>query len=203
MTEGKELDMPETNAVTSPNAAKQRCAWANPNNPRYLDYHDNEWGVPCHDDRDLFELLVLEGFQAGLSWECILNKRPAFKRAFEDFDVEKVAGYDEEKVQKLKGDKGIVRNEGKIRAAITNARVFMQIQEERGSFDAYLWSFTEGKTVFEDYRFAATSALSNRVSADLKKRGMKYVGSTIVQSYLQATGILNAHEPGCYKYRKG
>lgn len=200
MTEGKGLDMPETNAVTSPDASKQRCSWANPKNPLYLDYHDNEWGEPCHDDRQLFELLVLEGFQAGLSWECILNKRIAFKRAFDNFYVEKVSNYDDRKIEELKEDKGIVRNESKIRAAVTNARVFLQIQKECGSFDAYLWSFTEGKVVQQDYRFATTSMLSDRVSADLKRRGMKYVGSTIVQSYLQATGVLNAHEPGCYKY---
>lgn len=173
-----------------------RCRWANPENPRYLHYHDFEWGVPVHDDRRLFEMLILECFQAGLSWECVLNKREAFRRAFDDFDWRKVAAYDAPKCAALAADTGIIRNRRKIAAAVTNARVFASIRREYGSFDAYLWQWTEGKTLRETGR--ATSPLSDAVSADLKKRGMKFVGSTIIYAYLQAVGVLWSHEPGCF-----
>ena len=177
-----------------------RCRWCNLANPLYLDYHDNEWGVPVHDDGKLFEMLVLEGFQAGLSWECILNKRVAFRDAFDGFDVHKVAGYGDEKIESLMQNPGIVRNRLKIHSAVTNAAVFMTIQEEFGSFDSYLRTFTKGETVYEYDK--ATSPLSDAISKDLRKRGMKFVGSKIIYAYLQAIGVVNSHETGCFLYRR-
>ena len=175
---------------------RRRCRWANPKNQRYLDYHDNEWGRPLHDDQRLFELLVLECFQAGLSWECVLNKRPAFRRAFDGFDPATVAGYGEEKRQALCADTGIIRNRRKIDAAVKNAGVFLAIQRERGSFDAYLWGWTQGRVIRE--RGAARSALSDAISADLKARGMSFVGTTVIYAYLQAAGVIDSHEEGCF-----
>lgn len=176
-----------------------RCGWCNPNNPLYVAYHDQEWGVPQHDDGALFELLILESFQAGLSWETILNKRGAFRAAFEGFRPETVAAYGPEKAAALLEDKSIVRNRRKIAAAIRNAGAFLEIQAEWGSFSRYIWHFTDGKVVYETGR--ASSPLSDRVSADLKKRGMTFVGTTIVYAYLQAIGVINAHEPGCFLHR--
>ena len=176
---------------------KPRCSWCNTANPAYVAYHDREWGVPVHDDGKLFEMLLLESFQAGLSWECILNKREAFRRAFDSFDAERIAGYDEDKLQALQQDKGIVRNRLKIRAAVTNARVFNEIRREYGSFDRYIWDFTQGNILHETGQ--TTSALSDAVSKDLSRRGMKFVGSTIIYSYLQAIGIINSHEAGCWR----
>lgn len=173
-----------------------RCRWANPANPRYLHYHDREWGVPVHDDRLLFEMLILEGFQAGLSWECVLNKREAFRRAFDDFDWEKVAAYGDAKCAALAADAAIIRNRRKIAAAVKNAAVFLAIQTEWGSFDAWLWHWTAGKTVAE--YGPATSPLSDEISADLKRRGMSFAGSTVVYAYLQAAGVISGHEPGCF-----
>lgn len=178
---------------------EKRCAWVRLSNPIYVRYHDEEWGKPLHEDRALYELLILESFQAGLSWECILNKREAFRRAFDGFDPRKVAAYGEEKVEALMQDPGIVRNRRKILAAIRNSAVFLSIQREWGTFDRYLWSFTEGAVVREPYTLRVTSPLSDRISADLKGRGMTFVGSTIVYSYLQAAGILNAHGEECAK----
>lgn len=175
---------------------KVRCPWANPKNPAYLHYHDFEWGVPVHDDHTLFEMLILEGFQAGLSWECILNKRQAFRAAFDGFDVTAVAGYEAEKLEALAQDPGIVRNRRKIAAAVTNARAFLDIQAQFGSFDRYLWQWTDGKVVRETG--LATSPLSDAISKDLQTRGMKFVGSTIIYAYLQAVGIIDSHEPGCF-----
>ena len=175
----------------------ERCKWCNLSNPLYVAYHDEEWGRALHDDRALFELLILEGFQAGLSWECVLNKRENFRRAFGGFYPEKIAAWGEEEVSRLMADSGIVRNRRKILAAIGNARVFLEIQKEFGSFDAYIWSFTGGETVAEEYSLRTTSPLSDSVSADLKKRGMKFVGSTIVYSLLQAVGIINGHGREC------
>lgn len=179
---------------------KVRCPWANPKNPAYLHYHDFEWGVPVHDDHPLFEMLILEGFQAGLSWECILNKRQAFRSAFDGFDVETVAGYGEEKLEALAQNPGIVRNRRKIAAAVTNARAFLDIQAQFGSFDRYLWQWTDGKVVRETG--LATSPLSDAISKDLQKRGMKFVGSTIIYAYLQAVGVIDSHEPGCFLAQK-
>lgn len=178
-----------------------RCGWCNLENPLYVAYHDSEWGVPRHGDRELFELLILESFQAGLSWETILNKRAAFRLAFDGFDPETVAAYGEEKAAALLSDKSIVRNRRKIAAAVQNARVFLAIRAEWGSFDKYLWHFTEGRTVYETGK--ASSPLSDRVSADLKARGMTFVGTTIVYAYLQAVGVVYSHDPGCFLYREG
>ena len=175
---------------------KTRCRWANPKNARYIQYHDCEWGVAVHDDRKLFEMLILEGFQAGLSWECVLNKRDAFDKAFEGFDPQRVASYESAKLQALQNDPGLIRNRLKIQAAVVNARVFCAIQQEFGSFSDYLWKWTEGKVIHEQNR--THSPLSDAISADLKKRGMKFVGTTIVYAYLQAVGVLYAHEPDCY-----
>ncbi len=181
----------------------QRCAWVNTQNPLYIQYHDEEWGVPEHGDARLFELLILEGFQAGLSWECVLNKRAAFRAAFDGFDADKVSCYDEAKRAELMATPGIIRNRMKIEASIINARVFRAIQQEFGSFDAYIWGFVDGHPLREPYTLRTTSPLSDAVSKDLKRRGMKFVGSTIIYSYLQAIGILNAHGPECGLHRKG
>lgn len=175
---------------------KTRCPWANPNNPRYLQYHDKEWGVPVHDDQKLFEMLILENFQAGLSWECVLNKWEAFSRAFDGFDLERVCSYGPEEQARLKSDPGIIRNGRKISAAVQNARVFREIQREWGSFDRYLWHWTEGQVVCEQGK--ASSPLSDRVSRDLKKRGMTFVGTVIIYAYLQAVGVVWSHEEGCF-----
>ena len=175
---------------------RTRCPWADPGSPVYIRYHDQEWGVPVHDDRRLFEMLVLESFQAGLSWACILNKREAFRRAFDGFDLEKVCAYGPEKVQALLEDAGIVRNRRKIQAAVQNARVFRQIQGEWGSFDAYLWHWTGGETLREVGK--TSSPLSDAISKDLKGRGMSFVGTTIVYAYLQAVGVIFSHEGGCF-----
>lgn len=177
---------------------RPRCRWCRGGNQRYIDYHDHEWGVAVHDDRRLFELLLLESFQAGLSWACVLNKRDAFRRAFDGFDYRKIAQYDEARIEALGQDAAIIRHRLKIRAAVTNARIFMQIQAQAGSFDRYIWQFTHGTTLRETG--LTTSALSDRISADLRQRGMRFVGSTIIYSYLQAIGIINSHEPDCYLY---
>ena len=173
----------------------QRCSWCNPNNPLYIEYHDNEWGKPVYDDKTLFEFLVLEPFQAGLSWETILNKREAFRSAFDDFDYKKISSYDSQKVEELMQNKGIVRNRRKILATINNAKIFMNIQSEKSSFSKYIWSFTDGKFVYENDK--TKSILSDTISNDLKRRGMTFVGTTIIYSYLQAIGIINSHEDNC------
>lgn len=179
----------------------KRCSWVNLNNPLYVKYHDEEWGVESHDDAYLFELLVLESFQAGLSWECILNKREAFKLAFDNFDYHIISEYDDNKINELMTNKDIIRNKLKINATITNARVFMDIQKEWGSFNEYIWSFTKNEIVkYKDGVIHTTSLLSDTVSKDLIKRGMKFVGSTIIYSYLQAIGIIDDHEIDCDKY---
>lgn len=173
-----------------------RCSWCNENNPKYVEYHDKEWGVPRFDDRYLFEMLVLESFQAGLSWECILNKRDNFRAAYDGFDVEKVSLYDENKQQELAQNGGIIRNKLKIRASINNAKVFRGIQREFGTFADYIKTFTHGETFFETGR--VSSPLSDALSADLKKRGMKFAGTVIIYSYLQAIGVINSHEESCF-----
>lgn len=179
-----------------------RCSWVNMKNPLSVQYHDFEWSVPCHTDRKLFEMLILEGFQAGLSWECILNKREGFRKAFDDFDAEKISRYEEEKIAQLLSNPDIIRNRLKIHACVTNSRIFMQIQEEYGSFDHYIWGFTNGNAVYESCDLRTTSPLSDQISKDLKKRGMKFVGSTIIYSFLQAIGVINAHEKGCDCYQE-
>lgn len=175
---------------------KTRCSWANPNNPAYLAYHDNEWGVPVFDDQKLFEMLILECFQAGLSWECVLNRREAFREAFCNFDIDAVCAFDQRKIEELLQDTRLIRNRLKMQAAVNNARIFKLIQEEFGSFSAYLWNWTSEKTIQETG--LSSSPLSDALSKDLKKRGMKFTGTTIVYSYLQAVGIIDSHEEGCY-----
>lgn len=175
----------------------RRCSWVNLDNPLYVIYHDEEWGRPQHDDRRLYEMVVLECFQAGLSWECILNKRESFREAFAQFDADKVAAFVEADVDRLMADARIVRNRLKILAAINNSKVFKHIQEEWGSFDHYIWHFTDGQTIDEAYTERTTSPLSDEVSKDMRKRGMKFVGSTTVYSLLQSIGIINAHGPEC------
>ena len=177
-----------------------RCRWCNLKNPLYIAYHDQEWGKPRFDEQHLFEMLVLESFQAGLSWECVLNKRENFRRAFDDFELERVMAYDEEKMEALRNDPGIIRNRLKIKAAVNNARIFKAIQDEFGSFQNYLRQYWDGETVYDCV--STTSALSDAISADLCRRGMKFMGSTIAQSFLQAVGIINAHEEACDFYRR-
>lgn len=175
---------------------KKRCFWANPKNETYIRYHDEEWGQPVYEDAHLFEMLLLESFQAGLSWECVLNKREAFREAFDQFDLEKVCAYDADKVKELMQNKEIIRNRRKIAATIRNAQIFKEIQSEYGSFSNYLWGYTNKEIIYENDR--TTSELSDRISADLYKRGMRFVGSTIVYSYLQAVGVIYSHEEGCF-----
>ena len=179
----------------------KRCAWVDEKSEIYTKYHDEEWGIPKYDDRDLFELLTLEGFQAGLSWITVLKKREAFRKAFDNFDVKKVAKYDENKVEELISNEGIIRSRSKIGASIKNAKIFIEIQKEFGSFSNYIWSFTEGKIIKnKDDNFQTSTPLSDKISKDLKKRGMKYVGSVIIYSYLQSIGIINDHAVECFKY---
>ena len=179
---------------------KKRCSWATDVENIYVKYHDEEWGVPTHDDRELFEFLVLESFQAGLSWITILKKRENFKKAFDNFDVVKVANYDENKVNELRENKCIIRHKGKITSAINNAQAFIEIQKEFGSFDEYIWGFTNGKVIKHEY--LTESDLSSKISKDLKKRGMKFVGPTIIYSYLEAVGIIDNHQENCFKFKK-
>ena len=179
----------------------KRCGWVDENSQVYKDYHDNEWGVPKYDDRELFELLILEGFQAGLSWLTVLKKRDAFRKAFDNFDVKKVAKYDETKVTELLQNEKIIRSRSKINSAILNAQIFIQIQKEFGSFSKYIWGFTNGKIIKnKDDKFHVSTPLSDAVSKNLKKRGMKYVGTVIIYSYLQSVGIVNDHETTCFRY---
>ncbi len=182
----------------------KRCAWVDLDNPLYVDYHDNDWGVPVYDDRLLFEMLVLEGAQAGLSWSTILKKRENYRKAFDDFDPDLVSKYGDEKKEKLLNNKGIVRNRRKIDSAIKNAKVFIAIQKEYGSFSNYIWSFVGGVPIqnqFESLEEIPTKTeLSDSISKDLKKRGMSFVGSTIIYAYMQAVGIVNDHELSCFRY---
>ncbi len=175
-----------------------RCSWVNMNNEKYVKYHDEEWGVPSYDDKYLFEMLILESFQAGLSWECILNKREEFRKAFDNFDYNKIVKYDENKIMELKNNPKIIRNDLKIRASINNAKVFIEIQKEYKTFSNYIWHFTNGEVIVnKDGMVNTTSPLSDEISKDLKKRGMKFVGSTTIYSYLQAIGVINDHELKC------
>lgn len=178
---------------------KKRCKWCNLKNPLYVKYHDNEWCVQNFDDKYLFEMLILESFQAGLSWECILNKRENFKEAYDNFDLEKVCLYDDEKIDELLKNQGIIRNKLKIKASINNAKIFKSIKEEYGYFYNYLYTFTNGKIIYEIGK--TTNHLSDKISKDLKKRGMKFVGSTIIYSYLQAIGIIYSHDEECYLFQ--
>jgi DNA-3-methyladenine glycosylase I len=181
----------------------RRCGWAGTHD-FYVRYHDEEWGVPLHDDRALFEFLVLEGAQAGLSWSTILRKRAAYRRAFHDFDPARVARYGARDVARLLGDAGIVRNRLKIESAVSNARAFLEVQREHGSFDAYMWAFVEGRPIQNRWRelsdLPARTELSDRISRDLKQRGFRFVGSTIVYAHMQATGMVNDHLVGCFRH---
>jgi DNA-3-methyladenine glycosylase I len=183
-----------------------RCTWAPAGKPLYLAYHDEQWGVPVHDDRTLFEMLILEGAQAGLSWETILNKRAAYRRAFDRFDPRKVAAYDARKVRSLLADAGIVRNRLKIAAAITNAAAFLAVQKEQGSFDRYIWGFVGGTTKQNAWKHVreipARTAESDAMSKDLRRRGFRFVGSTICYAYMQSCGLVNDHLTGCFRYRQ-
>ena len=179
----------------------KRCKWCNLKNEKYIKYHDEEWGIPNFDDKYLFEMLILESFQAGLSWECVLNKREAFEKAYDNFDIEKIINYDETKILELSENKNIIRNKLKIKASINNAKVFKSIKEEYQTFYNYLKSYTNDKIIYENDK--TTSPLSDAISKDLIKRGMKFVGTTIIYSYLQAIGVINSHEDDCYLYKKG
>ena len=184
----------------------QRCAWVPTSDPLYVAYHDLEWGVPVHDDQLLFEFLILEGFQAGLSWRTILYKRDNFRRAFDNFDPLKIAVYGEEKIAGLLADAGIVRNKAKVQASITNARAFLAVKEEFGSFDAYIWQFTGGKTLRNTWtsmaEVPARTPESDAMSKDLLKRGFRFVGSTICYAHMQATGMVNDHTVDCFRYNQ-
>ncbi len=177
---------------------KKRCSWVEGKEKIYLKYHDEEWCVPKYDDNILYEMLILESFQAGLSWITILKKRDAFREAFDDFDIEKIIDYDENKVNELLENEKIIRHKGKINATIANAGVFKKIQKEYGSFSNYIWGFTDGKIIKAEYK--TKSELSDKIAKDLKKRGMKFVGSTTIYSYLESIGIIDNHTKDCYKY---
>ncbi len=179
----------------------KRCKWVDEKSELYVKYHDEEWGVPKHDDRELFELLILESFQAGLSWLTVLKKRNAFKKAYDNFDVIKVSQYDNTKIEKLLNNPDIIRSKSKITASITNAKIFIKIQKEFGTFANYIWGFTKNRVIKNNTNIIPVSTeLSDKISKDLKKRGMKYVGTIIVYSYLQAIGVVNDHETDCFKY---
>ena len=179
---------------------KTRCTWCNLNNPKYIDYHDNEWCQPNFDDKYLYEMLILESFQAGLSWECVLNKRESFKLAFDNFDIDKICNYDENKIQELLKNEKIIRNKLKIKAAINNSKIFKNIQKEYGTFYNYLRQFTKDKIIYEIDK--TSSKLSDAISKSLQEKGMKFVGTTIIYSYLQAIGVIYSHEKDCYLYKK-
>ncbi|ABW68318.1 DNA-3-methyladenine glycosylase I [Desulfosudis oleivorans] len=184
---------------------EKRCDWAG-TDPDYIHYHDTEWGVPLHDDGRLFEMLVLEGAQAGLNWLTILKKRPAYRKAFDDFDPVRVARYDARKIDRLMADPGIVRNRKKIDAAVTNAKAFLRVRKEFGSFDTYIWSFVEGRPVVNAWetvkQMPASTPASEAMSADLKKRGFSFVGPVICYAFMQSTGMVNDHIVTCFRYNE-
>lgn len=179
---------------------KTRCKWCNLKNEIYVKYHDEEWCTPNFDEQYLFEMLVLESFQAGLSWECVLNKREDFRKAFDEFNIDKVCNYNDNKIQELLNNKKIIRNKLKINAVINNSKIFKKIQKEYGTFYNYLNTYTKGKTFYEIDQ--TTSNLSDEISSNLQKRGMKFVGSTIIYSYLQAIGVIYSHDKECFMYKK-
>ena len=179
---------------------KKRCKWCNQNNEKYIKYHDEEWGVPNYSDKYLLEMLILESFQAGLSWECVLNKRENFRKLYDDFDLEKICLYDEEKIKELENSKEIIRNKRKILASINNAKVFKEIKKEYKTFSNYLETFTKKKIIYETDK--TNSPLSDKISKDLTKRNMKFVGTKIIYSYLQAIGVINSHEKECFLHKK-
>ncbi|QPJ62228.1 MAG: DNA-3-methyladenine glycosylase I [Candidatus Nitronauta litoralis] len=182
----------------------KRCAWAT--NENSIPYHDEEWGVPAHDDRLLFEFLILEGAQAGLSWDTILKKRDHYRKVFSDFDPKKVARFKQEKIERLLQDTGIIRNRLKVESAVSNAKAYLKTQKEFGSFDAYIWGFVDGKPICNKWKslkqVPATTPISDALSKDLKKRGFRFVGSTIMYAFMQAVGMVNDHETSCFRYRQ-
>ena len=182
---------------------KDRCPWVDLTKPDYVEYHDNEWGVPVHDDRVIFEFLTLEAAQAGLSWYTVLRKRQAYRVAFAGFDPQKVARYGKKQIEALLNNPGIIRNRLKIHAAVNNAGKFLQVQDEFGSFDAYIWRFVDGKSIVNRRKtlkdYPATSRESDVLSKDLKQRGFKFVGSTIIYAHMQATGMVNDHAEDCFR----
>jgi len=184
----------------------KRCHWANPANPLYLEYHDHDWGVPCHDETTLFEMLNLEGAQAGLSWETILNKRENYRKAFDGWNARKMARYDDKKIAELLDNPGIVRNKLKVAAAIANAKAYLVLCKEIGGLDTYMWGFVAGKPLVNHFndknRPPAKTALSERISKDLAKRGFKFIGPTIVYAYMQSIGMVNDHSEDCFKRKK-
>ena len=184
---------------------KKRCEWVG-NDPIYIDYHDNEWAKPIHDDQKLFEAIVLDGFQAGLSWIIVLKKRENFRSAFDNFDPEKVAKYNENKIQELVNDKGIIRNKLKIRASVTNARAFIDVQKEFGSFNKYIWTFVNHRTIINKWKslkeIPASTEDSDVMSKDMKRRGFKFCGTTICYAFMQAVGMVNDHTTDCFCYKQ-
>ncbi len=182
---------------------QKRCFWVN-NDPLYIEYHDNEWGKPVFDDKTLFEFLLLESFQAGLSWITILKKRENFRAAFDNFDYKKIANYQQDKFEELLVNEGIIRNKLKIKSTITNAQLFLEIQKEFGSFSKFIWKYVDGKPIKNSFKtreeVPATTALSDAISKELKKRGFKFVGSTIIYAFMQATGMVNDHSVDCFCY---
>lgn len=183
---------------------KKRCDWCEDTFEEYVAYHDKEWGVPVHDDKKQFEFLILEGAQAGLSWSTILKKREGYRKAFADFEVEKVARFDEKKIQTLLNNPGIVRNRLKVRSAVTNAQNFIEVQEKYGSFDEYIWSFVDGKPIQNSWEsmneVPAETDISDKLAKDLKKKGFKFVGSTIIYAHMQAVGMVNDHLISCFRH---
>lgn len=181
--------------------SKKRCKWCNLRNALYIEYHDNEWCVPNFNDKYLYEMLLLESFQAGLSWECVLNKRDSFRKAYDNFDLNRVISYDDNKVNELLSNKDIIRNKRKINASINNSKIFKTIVDEYGSFYNYLRTFTKDRTIYETNK--TTNDLSDALSKDLQNRGMTFVGSVIIYAYLQAIGVIYSHDKDCYLYKSG
>ena len=181
---------------------KERCFWVNLKNPLYVKYHDEEWCKEKHNDQELFELLILESFQAGLSWECVLNKRENFKKTYDNFNIEKIIKYDDKKINELMRNPNIIRHKLKIQSSIKNSIIFKEIQKEFGTFDNYIWSFTNKKIIKESCDKITHSSLSDKISKDLKKRGMSFIGTKIIYSYLQAIGIIDGHCKHCFCYKK-
>ena len=178
---------------------KERCKWCNLKNKKYIEYHDKEWGIPIYDDKHLYEMIILESFQAGLSWECVLNKREDFRKAFDNFEIDKICDYDEKKIQELLKNENIIRNKLKINSAINNSKIFKKIQNEHKTFSNYIWHFTDNKVIYEIGK--TRSELSDKISKDLQKRGMKFVGTKIIYSYLQAIGVIYSHDKECFMYK--
>lgn len=185
---------------------KKRCSWCEGSFDAYVKYHDDEWGIPVHDDAKHFEFLILEGAQAGLSWATVLKKRDGYRKAFAGFDVDKVSKYTESKIEAILLDPGVIRNRLKVYGAVNNAKKFLEVQNEFGSFDKYIWSFVEGKPIINNWQLMtdvpATTKESDALSKDLKKRGFKFVGSTIIYAHMQACGLVNDHTTDCYRYKE-